>query len=523
MQIDLADETSIQTVRSQVCVIGAGIAGLTLVRKLSQQNIDVVLLEAGGHSIEVDGQRLFEAAKLSGQIHVGTREGRFRVFGGTSLRWGGQVLGMSNVAAAGWPIAWDELTKYSAEAERLLGVDELSFEAAEFFRILHEAMPAMLRELEGVDARVSKWMTFSRRNLAGTLGGDLFAELRVRVYLHAQVTELLLAHACTHIEAAIVRDAAGTQIRFEAEQFVLAAGTVETSRLLLASRSVAPQGVGNGHDRVGRNFHDHVTLPVATMTGPARERVLREIRPWVFGGTVHSAKLEASKELRERLGLNPILAHVAINEPEGTGVAVVRELLTALQRGDYGRALTTNAMGIPQAGVEAFRLAWDAKVQHRRFVSRGATVKLQLNVAQDMPSRSRITLGDATDAYGVPEVMVDWRVTDNELASLRKYAGYLKGRFEAMSLTGVAWVPEILVPDAALPDLGDARHAMGGACMGTDPQCSVVDPELAVHGIVNLSIAGAATFPTGEAQLPTLTMMALSLRLGERLAGLVGK
>ena len=523
MQIDLDDEAPIQAVRSQVCVIGAGIAGLTLARKLMQQGIDVVLLEAGGHEIEVGGQQLFEAAKLSGQTHMGTREGRFRVFGGTSLRWGGQVLGMSRVAAAGWPIAWDELTKYSAEAERLLAVDEMSFEATEFFGALPEAMPAMLRELGAVDARLSKWMMFSRRNLAGTLGRDLIAEPRVRVYLHAQVTELLLAHASTHIEAAIVRDAAGTQIRFEAEQFVLAAGTVETSRLLLASRSVATVGVGNGHDRVGRDFHDHVTLPVATMTGTARERVLQELRPWVFGGTVHSVKLEASKELRERLGLNPILAHIAIDEPEGTGVAVVRELLTALQRGDFGRALTTNAMGIPGAGVEVFRLAWEAKMQHRRFVSRGATVKLLLNVAQDMPSRSRITLGDAMDAYGVPEVMVDWRVTDNELASLRKYAGYLKRRFEAMGLAGVVWVPEILAKDAALPEMGDARHAMGGACMGADPRCSVVDPELAVHGIVNLSITGAATFPTGDAQLPTLTIMALSLRLGERLAGLVGK
>jgi choline dehydrogenase-like flavoprotein len=518
MEIDLAAaEAPIEAIRSQVCVIGAGIAGLTLAQKLTRQGIDVVLLEAGGHGIENDGQRLFAAAKLSGQTHAGTSEGRFRVFGGSSLRWGGQVLAMSRDTAAEWPVAWEELTPFSAEAERLLGVDELPYAGAEFFAAAHASLPPVLTRLQAVDARLSKWMTFSRRNLATTLGCDFIAHPRARVYLHAQVTELLLAPSRTHLEAVIVRNLAGARFRFEAEQFVLAAGTVETSRLLLASRSVAPGGVGNANDQVGRNFHDHPTLSVATIMGPARARLLREFRPWVFGGTVHSIKFEASRGLRERMALNPILAHIAIDEPEGSGVAVVRELLTALQRGELRESLSTHATHIPDAALEAARLAWAAKMQHRRFVSERAMVKLQFNVAQDVPSRSRIMLGSELDPYGLPQVVVDWRVSANELVTLRNYAMHLKEQFEAIGLTGVAWLPELLVGDADLPGIEDARHAMGGACMGVDPHSSVVDTELGVHGVANLSIASAAVFPTGSAQLPTLTMMALSLRLAERL------
>ena len=428
---------------------------------------------------------------------------------------------MSREAAAAWPIAWEELDRFTAEAERLLAVGALPFEGGEFFAAAHEEVPPLLAELGEGDARVSKWMTFSRRNFAGTMGKELIGHARARVYLHAQVTELLLEPRRTRVAAVIVRDLAGTTTRFVAEHFVLAAGTVETSRLLLASRSVVREGVGNANDQVGRGFHDHVTLPVATMTGAARERVLRELRPWVFGGTVHSVKFEASRELRERLGMNPILAHIAIDEPEGTGVAVVRELLTAMQQGDLRRAVTTHAARIPGAAVEAIRLGWEAKLKHRRYVSKDAAVKLQFNVAQDMPSGSRITLGDEMDAYGVPRVAVDWRVSKKELASLRKYAGYLKDRFEAIGWGGVEWVPEIFMENAELAGMEDARHAMGGACMGVDPRSSVVDAEMTVHGVANLSIAGAATFPTGDAQLPTLTMMALALRLGERLARLV--
>ena len=95
---------------------------------------------------------------------------------------------------------------------------------------------------------------------------------------------------------------------------------------------------------------------------------------------------------------------------------------------------------------------------------------------------------------------------------MRKYAAHLKEQFEAMGLTGVEWAPGML-DDGALAGLEDARHAMGGACMGADPRTSVVDAEMRVHGVGNLSIASAATFPDGSAQLPTLTMMALALRL----------
>jgi choline dehydrogenase-like flavoprotein len=529
MEIDLAmAEAPREAVRSQGCVVGAGIAGLVLARKLALSGVDVVVLEAGGHSIEESGQRLFAEAELKGQEHVGTTEGRFRVFGGTSLRWGGQVLAMAEDGAEVWPVGAEELRPFVAEAEELLEVGKLPFEAGEFFEAIGQPLPAMLDGLSGVDARVSKWMAFPRRNLAPSLGKDLLE--RARVYLHAQVVELLLSPEGERVEAVMVRTPAGKLVRFEADEVVLAAGTVETSRLMLASRSVTDEGVGNSNDRVGRNFHDHVTLPAATLTGTARARVVRELRPWVFfaggvgdvrGGTLHSVKLEASRELRERLGLNPILAHIAIVEPEGSGIAVVREMLTSLQRGEFAKALTTHALKIPGAMLDGARLVLGAKLRHRRFISDGAVLKLQFNVAQDRPSCSRIMLGSERDEMGMPEVVVDWRVSEQEVGTMRRYAAHLREQFEAMGLTGVEWAAGML-DDGALAGLEDARHAMGGACMGTDPRTSVVNAEMRVHGVWNLSIASAAVFPDGSAQLPTLTMMALALRLADLLAGRLG-
>ena len=101
--------------------------------------------------------------------------------------------------------------------------------------------------------------------------------------------------------------------------------------------------------------------------------------------------------------------------------------------------LTTHALKIPGAMLDGARLILGAKLRGRRFISDGATVKLQLNVAQDWPSCSRVTLGERVDAMGMPEVVVDWRVSEQEVGTMRKYAGHLREQFEAMGLTGVEW------------------------------------------------------------------------------------
>jgi choline dehydrogenase-like flavoprotein len=167
--------------------------------------------------------------------------------------------------------------------------------------------------------------------------------------------------------------------------------------------------------------------------------------------------------------------------------------------------------------VEAVRLAWAAKVGHRRFVSDRAVVKLQMNVAQDVGG-SRVGLSEERDGFGMPLAMLDWRVSEGELGTLRGFAGYLRERFGAMGLVGVEWVPEMFLEGAPLPGMDDARHPMGGARMGVDARVSVVDAELRVHGVGNLWVASAAVFPTGSPQLPTLPLLALTLRLAERLA-----
>jgi choline dehydrogenase-like flavoprotein len=519
MQIDITEhKPRTEPFRAQVCILGAGIVGLTLAHRLAGQGIDVALLEAGGLNLTDDSQFLLTQAQLQGEPHAGTHEGRFRAFGGASPRWGGQLYPMPSSQDPAWPIPTSVLEPYYRAAEQLLAVDDFPYAAAAFFAAAHTSAPKLLQELPSLDPRLSKWVPFSQRNMAANIGRALLTHPRVTVYLNAQGSELLLHPTRSHLEAVLVRTQAGHTFRFEAPHFVLAAGTVETSRLLLASRSVAPEGVGNQHDQVGRNFHDHLSIPAAVLTGRTRATLLNELRPWIVDGTLHSLKLEATPELREELGLNPVLAHIAFAEPEDSGLAIVRDLLIGRQRGDFAATLRRHAAHLPAALVEAARLGWDAKLQHRRYISPRTTVSLRLNTAQDAPSISRITLSDELDPFGIPQPRVDWRITANEHQTLRRFATHLRRTLEQHGLgDGVQWQRGLLHCEVPLEDITDARHAMGGACMGSDPQTSVTDANLQVHGVRNLHIASAATFPTGSPQLVTLPLMALTLRLADRL------
>ncbi len=529
MQIDLESVFAGQAApyRSQVCIIGGGIAGLVLATSLAKAGIEVHLLEAGGHAAEERSQRLYDA-DMAAARHAGTTEGRFRQFGGSSTRWGGQLLPYTEdiftppagLPSLAWSLGAEAISRFYPQVEDLLDTDHLPF-TADLYRAFGRKIPRDLSDSQDILLRASKWAPFSRRNLAPTLGEQAIASNKTMVFFHANATELLLAQDGTRIEAILVRDYSGRLSRFEASQYVLASGTIETSRLLLASRSTAPAGVGNESDQVGRGFHDHLSYSAATLTGPARAAMLSWFAPILKRGTTHTAKLEARPALRGRLNLLAVMAHVVIVEPDDSGAAVLRSLLRSMQQGDLRGALANSLPRLPGAAVEIGQLAYNAKIRKRRAVSARATVRLQIDTEQRARPENRIRLAShegEVDTLGVPRAVVDWRISSDEVYSIRRFAGFLREEFRRIGIGPISWHQELAAEmDAPLSNISDTYHPMGGTLMGTNRSSSVVDPELRVHGIGNLSVASCATFPAGGSSNPTFTLMALTLRLAARL------
>ena len=91
----------------------------------------------------------------------------------------------------------------------------------------------------------------------------------------------------------------------------------------------------------------------------------------------------------------------------------------------------------------------------------------------------------------------------------RRFAEVVEAELDAVGIARLSWVE-----DGAMVD---TFHPMGGARMGVDARNSVVDTDLRVHGVENLYVASCGVFPAGGSSNPTFTMMALTLRLGEKL------
>jgi choline dehydrogenase-like flavoprotein len=508
MHIDLDQADAGRGFRARVCVIGGGIAGLLLATRLAERGGEVLLLEAGGLELEERSQSLYEA-EMGGAHHTGTTEGRFRTFGGSSTRWGGQLLPYTadvftplvGAPGSGWPIDENEVAPFYDELQRMLGVDLLPFDAG----LLDALKRPTVKFSSDVRVRFSKWIPFAKRNLARTLGQAALAHPKIAVVTHANVAELV-SNSEGRISAARVLDYAGREFRCEADEFVVAAGTIESSRLLLLSAAAVP----NQYDQMGRYFHDHLSWQAAEFIAPERERMLERLGPFFVDGTLHTCKLEASAELRAGGGLLAVMAHVTIEEPENSGAAAARNLLGASQRGQMREALGKNLLPMLRGSGDVARLLLYSRFKQRRAVSKHARVRLHIDLEQAARAENRIRLSDERDALGIRKALVDWRFGEQEQDTAVRFAGIIRRELEALRMAPRLW--------SEAPKFVDTFHAMGGLRMGDDARMSVVDRDLRVHGVENLYVASCAVYPSGGSSNPTFTLMGLALRLAELLA-----
>lgn len=526
MMLDLQNLPHGCQLQADLCIVGAGIAGLVLADALSDSGLEILVLEAGGARSEAASQSLV-AAEMTAWEHNGSTEGRFRVLGGSSTRWGGQLLPLPphdfavrpHVPQSGWPLDADVVAPYLSRIETLMGVNQLPYDES-LGRHLGPSFPRLT--CPGLHVRFSKWAPFNRRNLGRSLGRRLAAHPRVRVMLHANVTRLTLrsevadgnGNGNDRVEAVVARSLLGHRCTVQARRVVVCCGTIETVRLLLASGSPGRGGIGNDTDLLGRYFHDHLSVPVCRLEGMARRFGLRHLAPWYRGRTRHSAKLEASAGWQQSEGCLNSLAHLVMETPEGGSLAWARQWLQRRQQGDPKASAPAPDFpwrSLPADGLDLLQLAVQRGLHRRRWSPRSAALLLCIDCEQAPDRASRITLSSQRNVLGEPLAQVAWRWGEPERHTIESFARLLDRQWQQWGLGRLTLAPEWS------QTVRDTFHPMGGTRMGPTPQSGVVDAQLRLHGVSNLYVASCSVFPTGGSSNPTLTLMALCLRLAEHL------
>jgi choline dehydrogenase-like flavoprotein len=543
--IDYLDKSAAADYQADLCVIGAGPAGIAIARSFIGTSTTVCLIEGGGLAGEVRSQSLYEGTS-AGSTPFDAGTSRMRVFGGSCTLWGGGCIPLADadleprdwVPDSGWPLRYAELAPWYAKAREFCQIDpEHTFGPGSF------EGPTPRAPLD-LDPEAMINYIFARSPITfGEAYRDALAKAsNITVLLHANVMELLATDNAGAVTEASIGSLDGRRGRVRARHYVLAAGGIENARILLLSDSVATKGLGNDHDLVGRYFMDHPSGSIGSIRSENPDRLTRP-----YERSIGKIRASVASEIglsfeaqREHRTLNARVHPFAVEGEVPRGIRALRDvraalrpptrdeaallearLSAALQNGPGG----ATALAMPQnLALSAMRLGL-----HIGDVIRAVALKVSdkptvnsdrvelVGFFEQAPNRdSRIMLDDTRDALGLRRVRVDWRLTELDRHTHRAL-GELTGNRLAQACAGrfdaAEWTTDLDGPS----EVHGTAHHMGTTRMAGDATQGVVDTQCKVHGVANLHVAGSSVFPTGGWAFPTFTLIALSLRLAEQL------
>lgn len=545
---DARDVPAGTTFAPDLCIVGAGAAGIALALQYARGGADVLVLESGGRTPEAATQALYEGEVVDERLHAPAHRYRARVFGGSTTIWGGRCTPLDPLdfepapalSREGWPIAADALAPYWAPANRLCEAGDPHYTA-------DAALPASAPLVDGFAGEHFTTDTLERfscpTDFAARYGARLEASRAVRVLLHANVTELHLDATGRRLARIVVRTLASGRFTVQPRACVLAAGGLEVARLLLASRGAShPRGVGNAHDQVGRHYMCHLAGTLGTLRFAPHVRIAHGYAR-TDDGVYCRRRFALRPGVRRQLGLPGFAArlhHPRITDPShGTGPLSLLYLARPFIPWEYARRLHDGAppgarawlrhvgnvlRDLPATAAFGWHLLRERRLAERKFPSivvrpRTGTYSLDVHAEQEPNPDSRVTLAThARDALGMPRLRIDWRYTARDIDGVRRALALLADDF-ARSGVGTLDYDDGEVERELTRYGAYGGHHIGTARMGRDPRTSVVDADCRIHGVDNLYVAGSAVFPTSSQANPTLALVALALRLARHLEG----
>ena len=223
---------------------------------------------------------------------------------------------------------------------------------------------------------------------------------------------------------------------------MIAAGTIETTRLLLASGRAHSQGIGNHFDHLGRWFHDHLSVKAAVLQPRRRREFLQRFAPWYLCATRHTIKFESTADWQARQRSLIVMCHLVVEAPDTSGLAWLRQQLQIRQSGaTEGQALSApDLQKLPAELLDVAYLAWKRLVRQRRWCPASAKIILCIDTEQQPNLDSLIRLSTNRDALGMPKAVVQWQWGESERQAFAAYSQLFNRQWQAWNFGPINWL-----------------------------------------------------------------------------------
>jgi choline dehydrogenase-like flavoprotein len=496
---------------------------MAIARELIGRNDRVALIESGDIGIDDDAQQLNTGEQV-GIPYPSLETTRLRAFGGTTWHWGGNVKPLDpvdfekrpGVRDSGWPLGPETLQTYYKRAQWFFNLPQEAFDKSTWqkrhgasWEFRDDAVVSQVFHTVGGDARIS-----------GIAYEEEFKKARnIDVFLNTTVVEVKADDGVRHIREIVAQTPNGQVMRFRARYFVLATGGIENARFLLLASRQQKEGLGNDHGLVGRYFQEHLTNPDFADLIPQDPYT----KLGFYNGSGHdwgsawgimrmsdsAIRQHSLPNIRFQLSTVVNAFNENMNQPGMQSLLAFSEAGGLAVEGDLGRHVANVIGDISYiANAVYYRLAHYPNYPLKRIE--------MVAIGEQLPNReSRISLGSKLDRFGQRKVVMNWRLLEQDSTGLRGTARHLARAFGASGLGRlINRLPEGVFDDR--PPHPHYHH-MGTTRMHADPRHGVVDANSRIHRLDNFYIAGSSVFPTSGNVNPTLTIVALAIRLADHL------
>lgn len=557
----LPEET---TFEHDICIIGAGAAGITLALEFSNQPLQVCLLESGGLEYDRLTQSLY-AGKNVGFPHFPLDTCRARYVGGSTNLWGGTSRPLDQIDFAdrswmpysGWAFDKAQLDPYYERAQRICGLGPYKYDFTDWedqLKQLHRLNLPL--QSDRLVTYIFQIMSRSNLRFGQVYRTQIEQSANIKTYIHANVVDIETNDSTQAIKRLSVATLSGKKFSIAAKVFVLACGGLENPRLLLVLNKAQSNGLGNQYDLVGRFYMEHpylrsgkVLLNKPNALYPTDQKHKLEVNHSRLMATLALPK--AVQEREQLLNFSTRLVPVFPEWLKAFGRIRDRKWQNKKTGNDFSSLIKD--LGLVVTNLDgAISRAWvKQKYKTPPFPYRLFETHL---ISEQAPNPdSRIMLSSERDKLGLNRIDLDWRLSEIDKYSItrsqqligkeleRAQLGKLKIEFDgdeaAWKLLKERSQQVIDEQTAAFDDdmlkvqlhedsywqtLRGSYHHLGTTRMSNNPRLGVVNEHCQVHGIHNLYIAGSSVFPTGGISNPTLTIVALAARLADRIKAQIG-